>query len=34
VVGAMRSYRQIGALLGLSFLGNYTFFRRRRDPGP
>jgi MFS family permease len=34
VVGAMRSYRQIGALLGLSFLGNYTFFRRRRDPRP
>lgn len=33
VVGAMRSYRQIGALLGLSFLGNYTFFGRRRDPG-
>ena len=28
VVGAMRSYRQIGALLGLSFLSQYTFFKR------
>jgi MFS family permease len=29
VVGAMLSYRQIGALLGVSFLGQYTFLRRR-----
>jgi MFS family permease len=32
VVGAMLSYRQIGALLGVSFLGQYTFLRRR-PPG-
>lgn len=31
VVGAMRSYRQVGALLGLSFLVNYTFIRRAKQ---
>lgn len=31
VVGAMRSMRQIGTLLGLSFLVNYTFFRERKN---
>lgn len=30
VVGAMLSYRQIGALLGVSFLAQHTFVRRRR----
>jgi MFS family permease len=30
VIGAMRSMRQIGTLLGLSFLVNYTFLRPRR----
>lgn len=30
VVGAMRSMRQIGTLLGLSFLVNYTFLRRKK----
>lgn len=35
VVGAMLSYRQIGALLGVSFLGQYTFLRRRPvEPQP
>jgi len=38
VVGAMRSMRQIGALVGLPFLANYTFLRRRKSqvsqPGP
>ena len=30
VIGAMRSYRQVGALVGLSFLVNYTFTKRDR----
>jgi len=30
VIGAMRSYRQVGALVGLSFLLNYTFVKKRR----
>jgi MFS family permease len=30
VVGAMRSYRQVGALLGLTFLVNYIFTKPRR----
>jgi len=30
VIGAMRSYRQVGALVGLSFLVNYTFVKKRR----
>jgi MFS family permease len=30
VIGAMRSYRQVGALLGLSFLVNYTFTKKRK----
>lgn len=34
VVGAMRSVRQIGALLGLPFLANYTFLKNRRKPEP
>jgi MFS family permease len=39
VIGAMRSTRQIGALFGLSFLVNYTFFKvgkkgRENHPGP
>lgn len=32
VVGAMRSMRQIGALVGLPFLANYTFLRRLKPP--
>ena len=28
VIGAMRSARQMGSLLGLSFLANYSFFKR------
>jgi MFS family permease len=32
VVGAMRSMRQIGALFGLGFLVNYTFFKSRKTP--
>lgn len=31
VVGAMRSYRQIGALLGMTFLVNYVFTKQRPD---
>ena len=31
VVGAMRSYRQIGALLGVSFLVQHTFLKRDED---
>jgi MFS family permease len=30
VIGAMRSFRQIGALTGLTFFANYTFTRRKR----
>src|SRR5690606_9426340 len=30
VIGAMRSTRQIGALFGLGFLVNYTFFKTRK----
>jgi predicted MFS family arabinose efflux permease len=33
VIGAMRSYRQIGSLLGLSFLLNYTFVKKNRKRG-
>ena len=29
LVGAMRSYRQVVSLLGLSFLTNYLFFRKK-----
>jgi MFS family permease len=34
VVGAMRSMRQIGAIFGLSFLVNYTFFKPRKPVKP
>ncbi len=30
VIGAMRSFRQIGALTGLTFFANYTFTRRKK----
>lgn len=30
-VGSMRAFRQAGALLGLSFFMNYSFFKKRRD---
>jgi len=30
-VGSMRALRQAGALLGLSYLGNYSFFKRRKE---
>jgi len=33
-IGAMRSYRQIGALLGLSFLVNYSFIKRPKPRRP
>jgi MFS family permease len=29
LVGAMRSYRQVASILGLSFLTNYIFFRKK-----
>jgi hypothetical protein len=29
LIGAMRSYRQVASILGLSFLTNYIFFRKR-----
>jgi MFS family permease len=32
VIGAMRSYRQVGALLGLSFLINFTFTKKTKKP--
>jgi MFS family permease len=32
VIGAMRSYRQVGALLGLSFLINFTFTKKKKKP--
>lgn len=31
VIGAMRSYRQVGALLGLSFLVNFTFTKKEKQ---
>jgi MFS family permease len=31
VVGAMRSYRQVFALMGMSFMLNYVFTKNRRD---
>ena len=31
VIGAMRSYRQVGALLGLTFLVNFTFTKKEDD---
>ncbi len=31
LVGAMRSYRNIVAVLGLSFIGDYRFYRRRDE---
>lgn len=34
VVGAMRSYRQVGALLGLGFLVNYTFTKKEKTRRP
>lgn len=34
VIGAMRSYRQVGALLGLTFLVNFTFTKKeKKSPG-
>ncbi|MEI6197586.1 MAG: MFS transporter, partial [Verrucomicrobiota bacterium] len=29
LVGAMRSYRQVASILGLSFLADYIFFRKK-----
>lgn len=33
-IGAMRSLRQVGALLGVSFLANYSFVKRENGKGP
>lgn len=31
VAGAMRSFKQVGSVLGLSFLGNYSFFNKNKE---
>ena len=31
LMGAMRSYRNVGAVLGLTFMADYLFYRRRRE---